>query len=826
MVFGTLSLRSATPRDTLPIRIIDARPSVNVFSTSSIREPRVVLVLSGGGARGAAHIGVLRQLEKNNIKPAMVIGTSMGAIVGGLWCAGYTAHEMDSLFSTVSWGEQFSSGDDRERSRLFLDQKYEQDRAVVTLRFQDFSLVVPQSITGVMRFTAPFQRLFWNAPFHDNGNFDSLKIPFRAVATDIAHANVVALGRGNLVEAVRASATLPLRYAPVHIDSMVLVDGGLLANIPVEIAQQYQPDMIIAVNTTSPLLPTAALDKPWNVADQIVSVMEKQFNERATGRATVLIEPRIGSHLNTAFDRLDTLVAAGEHAAEAAMPTITMRIQELRDSLQRSTQQTAGQGVHDTSLIIRTVVVEGADTTLRKAIGQLRGRVWNAQLVRESILRICRRAEWTFAEIMSVRFDTAQGALTVRMDEGRLRGIEIRGNTTATRLFIARELNVKVGDRLYADEILHGLENIVNTDLFSEVSVDVRRAYPAREGVDMRVTVVERGSQVLRIGTRVDNERNTQFLVDGVQENIFSSGVRFGVRLGGGNRNSLADARIEIPRILDSYWLFALRGYWDSRNVFLYNLLAPSHASYLALSTGDAQQQRLGVRAMFGRQVETYGRISVEARYEAQRMFQLGDFVTNREFKPLGAVALALLIDEQDRADFPSKGRALSLKVERSILQAPDVQTFTKVEFTTTRTFQMGLQALKPALRLAFADAVTPQTEWFHLGGQDGMFGMREDERRSRNLLQANIEWRWKLPLRLLFDSYLSFRYDIGGVWPTIDAIRLADLYHGVGVMYSLDTPLGPARVALGRGFHFVNYPRAIATGPYILTFSIGMRIQ
>ena len=92
--------------------------------------------------------------------------------------------------------------------------------------------------------------------------------------------------------------------------------------------------------------------------------------------------------------------------------------------------------------------------------------------------------------------------------------------------------------------------------------------------------------------------------------------------------------------------------------------------------------------------------------------------------------------------------------------------------------------------------------------------------------MQANLEWRWKLPLRLLFDSYLSCRYDIGGVWPSMDAIRLSDLYHGLGIMYSLDTPLGPARFAISRGFHVVNHPRAIAMSPYLLTFSVGMRIQ
>lgn len=810
--------------DTLPIRRIDADRRETTITAP--RAPRVILVLSGGGARGAAHVGVLREFERAGIRPSMVIGTSMGAIIGGLWCAGYTAQELDSLLETVDWEEQFATGVDRDRNRLFLDQKYEQDRAVVTLRFHDFSLVVPQSVTNVMRFTIPFLRLFWNAPYHDNGDFDALKIPFRAVATDIAHARVVALGKGNLVESIRASATLPLRYAPVHMDSMVLVDGGLLANIPVEIAQSYSPDMIIAVNTTSPLLPTTALDKPWNVADQIVSVMEKQFNERATGRATVLIEPRISDHPNTEFHDLDTLVRAGEAAAQEKMPEIRARISALRDSLLRQggNGEARSEGERGVLPLIRQVRTTVSDTALAQRVKSLAGAEWNEESVREQVLRLCRKSRRAFAEIRTLRFDTAQGVLDVAIDEGRLRNLEIKGNTTATRLFVARELNLAVGDRLNADDILSGLESIMSTDLFSEASIDLYRG--SRDGMDLTLNVVERGSQILRLGGRIDNERNTQVQADFVQENVFSSGVRLGLRVGGGGRNSVLDARFDIPRILDSYWLFSVRGYWDSRNIYLYQYASSVRNRFEALQTGDAQQQHLGVRAMFGRQVETSGRLTVEARYEAQRMFQLGDFVTNREFKPLAALALTMMIDAQDRADFPTKGRVLLVKVERSILQAPDVPRFTKAEIYSSRTFQFGDQAIKPSLRLAFSDVGTPQTEWFHLGGQDAFFGMREDERRSRNLILANLEYRVKIPLRLLLDSYFSVRYDVGGIWPSVDAIRLEDVHQGLGMQLSLDTPLGPARFAVGRSFFFLRHPDTMVLGPYQVYFSIGMRIQ
>ena len=278
--------------------------------------PRIALVLSGGGSRGIAQIGVLKAFEEAGIKVDYIVGTSIGAIVGGLYSVGYTARELDSILINADWDEIITVGRGREREDVFIDQKKIDDRSLLTLNFDDFQFVVPEAISFGTKFNAFLKKLIWNGLYKANGDFNRLKYPFRAVATDLARGETVSLKSGNLEQAIRASAAFPLQYSPVRLDSMVLVDGGLMANIPVYQALEFKPDIIITVQTTSPLLEPGELDKPWTIADQVVSIMMEKFNSDAAGLSSINILPDVGKHSNIDFDGLDSLVNIGYKAAK------------------------------------------------------------------------------------------------------------------------------------------------------------------------------------------------------------------------------------------------------------------------------------------------------------------------------------------------------------------------------------------------------------------------------------------------------------------------------------------------------------------------------
>jgi NTE family protein len=147
--------------------------------------PKTSFVLSGGGARGVAQIGILKRFEEYGIKPDQIVGTSIGAIIGGLYASGYNSSEIIEIIEKADWDEIFALSETEDREDLFLDQKMENDKYLVDLRFSSFKFVVPRSISLGNKFNLFLKELFWDAIYHPQNGFDDLKIPFRAIATDL-----------------------------------------------------------------------------------------------------------------------------------------------------------------------------------------------------------------------------------------------------------------------------------------------------------------------------------------------------------------------------------------------------------------------------------------------------------------------------------------------------------------------------------------------------------------------------------------------------------------------------------------------------------------
>ncbi|MBI3786869.1 MAG: patatin-like phospholipase family protein, partial [Ignavibacteriales bacterium] len=239
----------------------------NILPYKILKRPKVALVLSGGGARGVAAIGVLKALEKLEIPVDFIAGTSVGSIVGGLYASGYSTQQLQRMVDTTNWNEVLSFNDDARRSDLFLDQKQAKDRSILTVRFEKLQPIIPQSFSTGQRLTNFLNLLALQGIYHPNPSFDNLRIPFRAVTTDLVSGKMIVIDKGDLAEAMRASMSVPLLFSPVaRDDSTRLLDGGLISNIPVDVARDWGADIVIAVDVTSPLRPAANLGAPWEIA--------------------------------------------------------------------------------------------------------------------------------------------------------------------------------------------------------------------------------------------------------------------------------------------------------------------------------------------------------------------------------------------------------------------------------------------------------------------------------------------------------------------------------------------------------------------------------
>ena len=290
------------------------------FSSLPFHRPKVGLVLSGGGARGIAQIGVIGVLEKNKITIDLIVGNSMGGIVGGLYAAGYTTTEIESIALHTNWDEVLSFTEETKRTDLFVGQKQAEQVGYLVVRFDGLQPIIPSSISGGQRLSNYFMDLTLQALYHPAPSFDDLKIPFRAVATDLLTGKRVVFDGGSLGEAMRAGVTVPLLYAPLEKDSMVLVDGGLISNMPVDVAKSLGCDIVIVVNSTSGMRPEDQLAAPWQIADQIMTIMMQESNRRQLAMADLVITPDVGNRLVSDFSNIDTIVEAGEKAAEQQLP--------------------------------------------------------------------------------------------------------------------------------------------------------------------------------------------------------------------------------------------------------------------------------------------------------------------------------------------------------------------------------------------------------------------------------------------------------------------------------------------------------------------------
>ena len=285
--------------------------------------PRIGLVLSGGGARGLAHVGVLKALERAHVRIDAIAGTSMGAIVGGLYASGMSADELETELRRIDWDALFAP----RVARPFLSQRRkEEDFEIATgLEFgmHDGELGAPQGALSSRGLELLLRRL--TLPVRHVEDFDRLPIPFRAVATDMESGKPVILAHGDLAVALRSSMSVPGVFAPTEVDGRLLGDGGLVDNLPVDVARAMGVDIVIVVNIGTPLSGRESLSSVVGLTEQMIAILTEQNVERsiATLKAhDLLLNPDLGKLTSSDFSRVSELISIGDAYAQAQAPRL------------------------------------------------------------------------------------------------------------------------------------------------------------------------------------------------------------------------------------------------------------------------------------------------------------------------------------------------------------------------------------------------------------------------------------------------------------------------------------------------------------------------
>jgi NTE family protein len=293
----------------------DAEPAVR---------PRICLVLSGGGARGMAHIGVLKVLEDLKIPIDCIAGTSMGAIVGGLYASGMTALEIEATMRSLDWQEAFRDAPPR-RDLAFRRKQDDRNFLVrLPLGLKHGQILLPKGFIQGQKLQETLRQL--TLPFSNSTDFDLLPTPFRAVATDLETGNAVLMEKGDLAIAMRASMSAPGVFAPVELNGRLLVDGGLAENLPINVARAMHADLLIVSDVSFPLLPRPKLDSALSISNQMLAILVRKDSDRqraSLGPRDILIEPNLGTAAATDFTAPASIIAGGEAAGRAATAVLS-----------------------------------------------------------------------------------------------------------------------------------------------------------------------------------------------------------------------------------------------------------------------------------------------------------------------------------------------------------------------------------------------------------------------------------------------------------------------------------------------------------------------
>jgi len=704
-----LSISFAQQTEIIKIETATRQLPFGLSENISRETPIVALALSGGGARALAQIGVLKALEEAGLSVDVIVGTSMGSIVGGLYAAGYSTRELDSLAKQIDWASLISLDRKTNRRDLFVDQKITEDKAVLSLRLKGLKPIIPTSINDGQRLSNQLNLLTLQAPIHVNESFDNLLYKFRAVCTDLVTGEKVVLSRGSLSLAMRASSSVSFLLSPTKYDSLVLVDGGLVANIPVKTAFEQGGEFVIAVNTTSALHPEEELTYPWIVADQVVSISMKLLNESQLSLADFVIHPDLQYLAADDFANIDSIITTGYNTARSLVGQIKIKLDSLTQSRYVKDNYFYSNPIINSEKVPKFLdalaIYSNQKDSLSKAdVKRALNDVYNLGEYEKLEVRVDKENNFYSIEILGEKKPTIKSF--------SITGIEIleRAQTDSilanllNKPFVERKVVGAITDilKLYRsrgysladltsisfDRETGNLALAFDEGRISRISLEgnnrtsetiITREFPIREGDyflyqnieegltnlrstnlfnDVVFTVVKEGNEnvvflkvsekvsgIVRLGFRADSENKTQFSLDIRDENLFGSGTEIGALLFGGTRNRGYVFELKANRIWNTYLTYKVNAYYQFDDAFVYGY---------DLSTSENKFSR----SVLGEYRQIYYGASLSVGTQVEKF---GNLI----FK--GKYQLDQIKNKTGSTGFPYKLKIVSLKVSTTI---------------------------------------------------------------------------------------------------------------------------------------------------------------
>lgn len=714
--------------------------------------PKVAVVLAGGGAKGAAHIGVLKALEEMQIPVDYIAGTSMGAYVGGLYAMGMSADEIESFVYTINWNSGYRDRVDRSQRRV-RDKEYEDRYQLTTdigLRWGEVrapkGVVQGQNMLRILRETTG------NLPPFDS--FDDLVIPYRSVSTDIIELQQVIMKDGYLVDAMMSSMSVPGALPPYEVNGQMLVDGGVTNNMPVDVARAMGADIVIAVDISTDYKGEDDFTTFLTAADQLSNYLVRRSTHKQAETLTdddFYIQPDVGDMETTEFDKmpdayqkgyLETLKVKDKLAAlSLSNRNYQIYIDQIQD--RRKTLQFGDETVVDE--IVVNNETHYSDKLLANRLDLKPGRILKTGEIEKSVQDLYALDRF---ELITYRYDQVDGVNQVIFD---------------------------------VDEKSWG-PNYVNFRFFLEDDFATKSQYSI--GLSSNFTDINSHGAELRTNLEMGTDKRI--------EAEFFSPILSGQKLFTSTKLIYSNQNRNIP--LDGFDDMSLEGSRDYLPVTFQEVVGEFELGYQAALW---QEFTIGARYTDG-----------SAEYST--LPSLGDF----RFTRIGGF-VSYRLDTLDHYSLPTKGLYIDLEylishddtngyVDDSSEDITDTVYEISAELQAARSYERHTLVAKAEYGVVESKNSLVPIDPRELGGFLNLSGISRNSLIGQNKAFASLvyRYRWFDNDFGLFESpvYLGASIERGGVW-TDNSLKLneAPMYNAASIFAGIDSPIGPVMFAYGR---------------------------
>jgi NTE family protein len=488
--------------------------------------PKIGLVLSGGGARGLAHIGTLKLLDSLQIPVDFIVGTSMGGIIGGLYACGYSGSEIEKFALEIDWQELFS--DQIMRKKIPYLEKKDDGKFQLELGLDGITPVIPGGLVKGQNIILKFSDL--TSAVESITDFDRLPVPYRCITVDLITGKEVILRSGSLARAMRATMTIPTMFSPVEWGDSLLIDGGLLNNFPADVAKMMGADIIIGVNVGTSLRKRKDLESMLAVLGQTMVITDYSRQLENTKLCDLVIKPELGNYAISDFDatKVKDIILRGDLAAHEHEQTLL--------DLKATFGSVAGGNFFADSVIhhkptISHVAVSGNLSYTLEYFYQLLehapGDTLNMMKLNGRISRLKNSGLFDSLTVNIIPLERQSVGLSVQIKERKkplIHGIIITGNRNLPFRFINNLLGLKAGDTFNKEVLNDRIQYMYGLGYFEEISYTLD---PVRENyIRLHIDVKEATLRKLRLGFRYDDEYKLVGILSSQATNIPFTGLR------------------------------------------------------------------------------------------------------------------------------------------------------------------------------------------------------------------------------------------------------------------------------------------------------------